>query len=531
MKAIAAAAVLAAALIGAAPSLAAITGPVRIQSGMVTGISGADPSVVAFKGLPYAAPPVGDLRWKPPQPPVAWQGVRAADHSGPDCPEAPAPGRNMSEDCLTLDLWTGAKAPAERRPVMVWFHGGDGYTGTGTGPQYDGEALARKGVVVVTLNFRGGPLGFLATPELSRESGHNASSDYGIMDDIAALKWVQKNIAAFGGDPDNVTLFGQSAGAGLQHLLSLSPQSKGLFKRMITQSHARYPRDPELYSLGTAIQSLKSAEAVGVKFQEEMGAHNIKELRQVPVEKLIAAFRADPRAFWHAAVDGWVIPHGYNDTYELGGQQDVLVITGDNKDESGASPETAFDLRNGGVKARTTYSAPLKLADYIATARKKYGPLADEFLKLYPATSDREAFLATDDAARDNARVSSWMWAGEWRKKATKPVYIYFWTHAAPGPNHDLSGASHGSEIAYVFGHPNPAWTDDDRRISDAMATYWTNFAKTGNPNGPGVPQWTPFDAGSQQVMEVGDHFQPIPLADKAKVDFWKRYYDTQPPA
>jgi para-nitrobenzyl esterase len=528
-------------LMSAAPASAALNGPVRIDSGLLSGAVSSDGAVTAFKGVPYAAPPVGDLRWRPPQPAAPWQGVRAADQYGPICPQAPPQGlrdRPMSEDCLHLDVWTAAKAAREGRPVMVWFHGG-GPFGADSEPNFDGEALARKGVVVVTVNYRLGVLGNLATPELSRESGHGASGDYGLMDDVAALKWVQRNIAAFGGDPKNVTLFGQSFGAGTQHMLSLSPLAKGLYQRMIVESHARYPRDPTIFEVATAYRTLDEAEANGRKFAEALGAKTLKEMREAPLPKVMEAARTATGA--GHVVDGYVVPHGYSETYALGAQNDVFVIAGFTRDETGALPDTAFDRAHERAIAAATNPPPrtnnvpqpiATLDGYRSYAQRRFGPMADEFMKLYPATSDREAFLASNAAVRDNGRVSLWMWAGAWRKAGTKPVYLYFWDHAPPGKNHDFTGAYHESEIAYVFNHESKLdepWTADDRRIADAMSSYWVNYARTGDPNGPGLAKWAAFDGKTEQVMEVGDRFGPLPPADKAKVDFWKRFYETQP--
>jgi para-nitrobenzyl esterase len=517
----------------AVPSMAEITGPVRIETGLVSGIAGSDATITAFKGIPYAAPPVGDLRWRAPQPALPWQGVRKADQFGPICPQSmpqgmPVPA--MSEDCLFLNVWTGAKSSREHRPVMVWIHGA-GVGQAGSLPLYDGEALSKKGVVVVTIDYRIGALGSLATPDLSKESGHNASGNYSVMDDIAALNWVQKNIAAFGGDPGNVTLFGQSHGAASQHFLVMSPLAKGLFRRVILQSHARYPRDPTLFEVATRYDTLKEAEESGSRFVEQLGVHSLKELREVPWQKLVET----PGGGAGFVVDGYVVPHNYAETYAQGTQNDVLVIAGFNKDETGAAPETAFERISARAAVRRTNNVPTaitRMSDYQQFASQRFGAMADEFLRLYSASTDREAFVANSNAIRDNGRVSLWMWATSWRKAGTKPVYLYFWTHAPPGKNHDFSGAYHGSEIAYAFNHanlPDEPWTQEDQRIGDTMSSYWVNFAKTGNPNGPGLPKWAGFDGKSEQVMELGDQFKSIPLADPAKVDFWKRFYETQP--
>jgi para-nitrobenzyl esterase len=243
-------------------------------------------------------------------------------------------------------------------------------------------------------------------------------------------------------------------------------------------------------------------------------------------------------------LDGYVLPRGFAESYARGDQADVFVIAGFNKDETGAAPETNYEqiaARNAARAAAAAAAAdkdhvnpapPNGLAGYIAGARKRYGAMADAYLKLYPATTDHEAFTANNAATRDNGRVSLWMWASAFRQKATRPVYLYFWTHAPSGKNHDATGAYHGSEISYAYNHargPDEVWTDEDRKIGDTMSSYWANYAKTGDPNGPGLPLWPAWSGKAEQVMELGDHFAPMPLADPAKVSFWKRFYQTQP--
>jgi para-nitrobenzyl esterase len=470
---------------------------------------------------------------------VKWTGVRKGDQFRAVCATGgrAKPGQTQSEDCLFVNVWTGAPAANAKQAVMVWFHGsGD----TTADPVFDGTELAKKGVIVVTVEYRVGVLAGLATKELSAESGHNASSDYGLMDCIAALKWVQKNIAAFGGDPANVTLFGQSHGAATQHFIAMSPLSKGLFGRVILQSHARYPQDPVLFEVATGYETLAKAEADGAKFMQAAGASDLKALRALPLEKL-AATR------WEGSdhiLEGYVLPHGYADTYKLGEQANVFVIAGFNKDETGASPETNYERAAaraaqaagqaaGGAAPAFNAQASFGAGNYANNAAKRYGMLAIDFLNtLYPVKTDHDAFVANSEAIRDNGRVSLWMWASAWKQKATQPVYLYYWTHAPPGANHDFSGAYHGSEISYIYNHMRAGegpWTADDVRIGDTMSSYWTNFAKTGDPNGPGLPQWAAFDGKTEQVMELGDHFGPIPLASPEKIDFWKRFYATKP--
>lgn len=524
---------------------AELSGPVKIASGQLAGVAGYDPSVTVFKGIPYAAPPVGDLRWRAPQPAASWQGVKQADQFGAICPQELRPDDKtpMDEDCLTANVWTAAKLSNERRPVLVWIYGGAFAAGSGSQNTFDGEGLARKGVVVVTFNYRVGALGFLATPELSRESGHNASGNYGLLDDIALLQWVKQNIAAFGGDPDQVTIAGQSAGAGSCGFLSMSPLAKGLFKRAILESHARYARDLELRYLSVSLRQLASAETAGTEFAASRGAHSLAELRAMPWEKLIVSGNmpdesvytgspAKPPLF-RPVVDGWVLPHGYSETYALGAQNNVSIIAGNNKDETGAVPETAFaTLRASGNPPRPGMPhVNVTLADFQAAARTKFGDMADEFLKLYPASNDDEAALQNNAAARDNSRVSTYMWGTDWTKSNKLPVYTYFWTHAMPGPGHDLRGAYHGSEINFVFNNlyaTDAPWTNEDHQIADTMSSYWANFIKTGNPNGKGLPDWPAYDASKPRVMALGDQWGPIPVTNEARLDFWKRFFAKQ---
>ena len=526
--------------------MAAFSQPVKIQTGLVSGVPGRDPAIQVFKGIPYAAAPVGDLRWRPPAPPAAWTGVRKADQFGPMCPQPQPPGRSapMSEDCLSLNIWTGAKSPGEKRPVFVWIYGGGFSGGTGSSPNFDGEGLAKKGVVVVTFNYRLGALGFLATPELSKESGHNASGNYGLLDDVALLKWVQNNISAFGGDPTRVTIAGQSAGAGSVGFMAVSPLARGLFRAGIAESHARDPRDTELRFLSVSTRTKANAETQGAAYAEAHGGRDLKTLRAQSWQTIIegsdawdegveTGSPAKPPMF-RPVVDGYVVPGAYMQIYQKGAQNDVTFVAGNNSDETAAVPETAFDRLRANPPQIRGGAPPVNVtqAGFAAYAKRKFGALSDEFLKLYPSSSDAEAALASNQAARDNSRVSTFSWGALWTKHAKKPVYTYYWTHAPPGPGHDMRGAYHGSEINYVFNNlyaTDLPWTDDDRRIADIMSSYWANITKTGNPNGPGLPVWPAYDAKQPRVMEVGDHFGPIPVATPARHAFWDRFFRTQP--
>jgi carboxylesterase type B len=331
---------------------------------------------------------------------------------------------------------------------------------------------------------------------------------------------VRKNIAAFGGDPDRVTIFGQSAGGGSVLLLGSSPLAKGLYHRAICESGARVPNDPDLRRLSVSWRPLKDAEAAGARYAEAHGARSLPELRSLSWDQLKEGNNANdetvrggspPPPLFRPAVDGWVIPLDYSQTYAKGLQNDVPVINGH---ETGSPPR------------------PVTLEAYRTAAREKYGALADEFLKLYPASSDGEATLATKAAQVDSTRISSFLWAAEWKKAARSPVYTFSWTYAPPGPNGDKTrGAYHESEIDYVFDSlyaTSRPWQDEDRKIAEVISSYWASFAATGDPNGKGLPSWPAFDAGLTQTMELGAKFEAIPIADTVKIDFFKRFFATQ---
>jgi len=522
------------------------TVPVHLETGLVSGVSGRDRSIMVYKGVPYAAPPVGDLRFRTPQAPIAWSGVFKADTFGKSCPQGGGPGGgnqdNMSEDCLTANVWSGAGYPGEKRPVYVWIYGGGFTGGSGSNPEIDGEALAKKGLVVVTFNYRLGALGFLATPELSKESGHNASGNFGLQDDIALLQWVHKNIDAFGGDPDRVTIGGQSAGAGSVGFVAISPLAKGLFLRAIAESHARYSRDTELRYLSVSWRSKADAEAAGLKWEQSRGAHSLADLRAMPWEKLIVSGNVNDESvetgsdakppLFRPVVDGWVIPRDYSETYAHHSQNDVEFLAGNNRDETGAVPENTFAKRRASSSPAPpgTPSINVTEAEFQAAAKRKFGPLAADYLKAYPASNDDEAALASNESARDDNRISTFLWATDWKPGTDKPVYTYYWTHRPTG---DPAGAHHGSEILFAFNNlsaRNNPWTDEDKRVAEIMSSYWANYIATGNPNAPGLPVWPDFDARSRTVMELGDHFGPIPIATPAHVAFWKRFFQTQRP-
>ena len=501
-------------VVGASTAFAATNQPIQVDGGMVVGVPGNDASITTYKSIPFAAPPVGDLRWRAPQPVVPWKGLHATDKYPPSCvqeiPTVNLPWTHefmvhneIGEDCLYLNVFVPANSGA-KLPVFVYIYGG-GYRQGGTSvPIYDGEGLAKKGLLVVTINYRVGVMGFLALPELSKESGHNASGNYGLLDQIAGLKWVQRNIAKFGGDPNNVTIDGQSAGGGSVHDLVASPLTHGLFQRAIVESGGS---SVSRGGAGAGTPTLAVAEDQGAKFAESKGAHSLKELRTMSWQAL---YEGGPR--FAPIVDGYVLPESFMQAYVDGKEADVPMLTGSALGELGGL--------SGPQK-------PLTLAEFQERAKQRYGDAADEFLKLYPASTDAEAEAAQKASNKDQAMVAQYLWARLRAKSAKTPAYEYLWDHTMPGPNSEKYGAFHSSELVYVLNTLNGSdrpFTEDDRKITTMMSSYWANFAATGNPNGKGLPAWPAVD-DKRQVMEVGDKTQPIPLAGSAeKTSFFEKY-------
>ena len=506
---------------------AALTKPVSTQAGMISGVPGTDPTVTVFKGIPFAAPPTGSLRWAAPQDPVKWTGVRKADKFGANCIQTIGVERtpytsefmahgDLSEDCLFLNIWTPARAGNEKLPVLVYVHGGGNTEGSGSVAIYDGTGIARKGAVLVNINYRLGIFGFFTHPELSKESGHNASGNYAILDQIAALKWVRKNIAAFGGDPERVLVVGQSAGATDIQFLTISPLAKGLFKGVILESGGS--------SFAGGARQLADSEADGVKFAEGKGVHSLAELRALPWQAVFAPLAPPAPApaltpgapdaaggrgrggrgpggprFGGPVIDGYVLEASPKDVFAQGKQIDVPTIAGWTADENGASPR------------------PNVTAEQFQTqARQRYADKADEFLKLYQAGSDDEAKVSSNAAARDRQRVSLAAWASARARTSKTKAYVYTWDHALPGPDAAQYGAFHTSEVPYVLNvlsSSDRPFTDVDRKIADTLSSYWINFAAAGNPNGTGLPHWPSVDETPVSVMELGDKMAPIPAA------------------
>ncbi|MBB5397205.1 carboxylesterase/lipase family protein [Mucilaginibacter sp. AK015] len=482
---------------------------VQTNAGKISGTLSGDKSVHIFKGIPFAAPPVGELRWKAPQPVTPWAGVK-------DCTQfakSPMQGKPnefgvytreflikdepLSEDCLYLNVWTGAKTAEERRPVMVWIYGGGFVSGGTNVPIYDGEALAKKGIILVSIPYRVGILGFFAHPELTKESPNHTSGNYGLMDLLAALKWIKTNIAAFGGDPNNVTIAGQSAGSMAVNSLVASPLGKGLFQKAVAESGANFLAGP----FGGA--DLHRAERGGVETAKRLGASSLAELRKLPAEALLKQFGGGP------IIDGYVLPQSIGAIFAANKENQVPVLTGWNADDAFIGR-----LQNA--------------ADYKVEAKKRYGAKAEEFLKLFPAATDAEAEASQIAISRDQTfGIQNYTWAKVQSTKGKAKVYLYRFTRRLPATeDFKKYGAFHTGEVAYVFNNLkflNRPFEPVDHRLADVISSYWVNFVKTGNPNGSGLPTWPAFNPTTNQVMILGEKPAATTLPDKAALEFMVR--------
>ncbi|HZS56751.1 MAG TPA: carboxylesterase/lipase family protein [Bryobacteraceae bacterium] len=468
-------------LAAAAATYGALPAQIQTQSGAVEGMPSADGKVQVFEGIPFAAPPVGKLRWQAPQPAAAWEGVRKATTFGARCMQAPIYSDMIfrdsgpSEDCLYLNVWTPATSASAKLPVMVWIYGGGFAAGASSEPRQDGSKLAEKGVVVVSMNYRLGIFGFFAHPELTKESPQHASGNYGLMDQAAALDWVHKNIAAFGGDPDKVTIFGESAGSISVCAQMASPLSKNLIKGAIGESGS-------LFMLIAPTMPLEETERQGSRFATAVGAADLDALRAMPAKELLDTaqqHRADFR-FW-PNVDGYFLPESPKEIFAQGKQAHVALLAGWNTDEQSAA---AFFGKE-----------PQTIENYTAKIKTLYGEHAQDMLKLYPAVTEMEMKESAGALAGDRfIAYSTWKWLDEQLKTGDSDVYRYHFEQAPPQPEGKPSrGAYHSADIEYVFetlDSKDLPWTNADRKLSDMISSYWTNFAKKGDPNGAGLPKW-----------------------------------------
>ena len=477
--------------------------PVKVSDGLLQGAS--EDGLTVYRGIPFAAPPVGDLRWRAPQPVVKWDSIRLATKFAPAPIQSGNPDCGKSEDCLYLNVYTPAKSANEKLPVLVWIYGG-GFSGGSTAtPWYDGKKLAQKGVLFVSIAYRVGQLGSLAHPDLSSENSNHVSGNYGLLDQIAALQWVKKNISAFGGDPDKVTIFGESAGGIAVSMLCASPLAKGLFQGAISESGGSFgpSRQTKTYP-GENMKRLRYAESDGETYLKSAGVTSVAELRKVDAAKL------PDRGFGGSwpVVDGYVIPDDQHKLYEAGKYNDTPILVGYNSDE-GAS-----------------FSPGRTPEEYISGVRTRYGKFADDLLKAYPVGINTVPKTARD-LARDAAfGWQTWSWARLQAKTGKSKVFCYYFDQHPDLPEGSPRagyGSPHGQEVAYVFEHLNlsdPHTTKTDIKLSDAMGTYWTNFAKYGDPNGLGLAKWPTFSDTNPIVMYLGPtpHTGPVPSAGSLKV-------------
>ena len=496
-------------VIGFISRLTAAHDPIRVDGGLIADVAADANGVRVFKGIPYAAPPIGDLRWRAPQPVMPWVGVRRTDIASKTCIQMgyqkgsyyqvefyrePAP---TSEDCLYLNVWTSAQGDGERRPVLVWIHGGGFSQGAGSTPSQAGDSLARKGVVVVTFNYRLGAFGLLAHPELTKESARHAPGNYFLMDEIAALKWVQRNIAAFGGDPRRVTIFGQSAGSMSGALLLASPLAKGLFVGVVGQSGSFSERN----------LTLQEAEQQGVQLGQKVGATSLSALRAVPADRLLQNSDRELRPI----IDGYVVPEDPYVVFARGKQIKVPVLLGSNANERG------------------NYPHPKNLLEYRQYTQTQYPQAVQEVMNVFPARTDEDATSTYLVRQRDAMAAGMQVWARLMSKSGT-PAYLYYFDRKPPARSGETPlGAVHTAEIVYfrnLLDTVERPWTSEDRKLAEIMSSFLAHFATTGDPNGDGLPNWPRYTPG--QVMELGDRVGPIATPDARELAWFDEYFARQ---
>lgn len=513
---------------------------VKIANGTIEGTANKSTGVRSFKGIPFAEPPVGDLRWRPPQPAKDWQGVRKADKFGPRCMQRPIFGdmnfrsNGMSEDCLYLNVWTPARSSSERLPVLVYFYGGGFMAGDGSEPRYDGESMARKGIVALTVNYRLGVFGFLAHPELTKESPHGASGNYGLLDQHAALEWVRRNIAAFGGDPQRVTIAGESAGSISVSALLASPLSKGLMAAAIGESGS-------ILGALSAIP-LAQAEQIGARFASSaIGGDKtptLAELRALSAEQLLQATARPGSPWFTPTIDGYFLPKSPFEIYAAGEMARVPLLAGVNSEEMGYAAVLGREQPT--------------VENYRKALARLYGDKAGEVFKLYPASNEAEVLDAAQDLASDRfISYSTWRWTDLMTKKSGKPTYYYLYARPRPPMRPEMGnatpglaggvvrnqqgaaapprsrGAVHSAEIEYAMGNLDSnkvyAWTPDDHKVSQVMQDYFANFIKTGDPNGKGLPKWPKFATGERLVIDVKTRAESDP--GRPRYEFLDQFY------
>jgi para-nitrobenzyl esterase len=508
---------------------------VRIADGILEGTIAKTSGVRMFKGIPFAAPPVGDLRWRAPQPVKPWPGVRKADQFGAQCMQGGVFGdmgfraNGMSEDCLYLNVWTPAKSGKERLPVLVYFYGGGFVAGDGSEPRYDGESMARKGIVALTVNYRLGVFGFLTHPELSKEAPYHGSGNYGLLDQAAALRWVKQNIAAFGGDPQRVTIAGESAGSISVSAQMASPLSKDLIAGAIGESGS-------IISTFSAVP-LAEAETSGVKFAATVGANNLAALRAMSAEQLLEATTKPAPLFPSLTIDGYFLPKAPLDIYLAGEQAHVPLLAGSN------SEEVPYQVILGRDEPT--------VENYRKAVEALYHDKTDEVLKLYPASTPEEVKDAAQNLASDRfISFSTWKWLDAATTTGGRPTYYYLYARTRPPMRPEMGnataglaggvnrspqqpsmptprGAEHSAEIEYAMGNLDSnkvyAWAADDYKVSQVMEEYFANFIKTGNPNGLGLPKWPEYKTGWRVTIDAETRAEPERV--RPRYQFLEQFY------
>ncbi len=511
------------------PGEASAADRVKTANGLLEATTPAGADVRSFKGIPFAQPPVGNLRWREPQPVKNWTGARNADHFGPRCMQRTSPNADywfrsngMSEDCLYLNVWTPAKSDRERLPVLVYIFGGGFQNGDGSEPRYDGANMARKGMVAVTMNYRTNIFGFFSHPELTRESPHHASGNYGLLDQVAALEWVQRNIAAFGGDPKRVTIGGESAGSISVSALMASPLSRNLIAGAIGESGAMTSSLPP--------RPLPESEQDGVRFGASAGAPSLAALRALTAEQIQQALAKTSGMRFSTALDGYFLPKPLAEIFLAGEQSKVPLLAGSNSEEQ---------------PARAVLGAAEPTPENFASAVKRlYGDHAGEILKAYaPSSPEQVLEAATHLASARFVGYSTWKWTELQMKTGGKPVYRYLYAHPRPrflgmpdqpappprsapaekgGESRQPRGAAHSAEIQYAMGNldldKRYAWKPEDYKLSAVMQAYFANFVKTGNPNGPDLPNWPAYDSRTGYRLlrlDVDSRVEPEPHRER----------------
>jgi para-nitrobenzyl esterase len=496
------------------PGIISAAGQVRTESGLVEGTTSVDGKIQIFKGVPFAAPPVGALRWREPQPAAKWKGVKKATEFGARCMQ----GRiyddmvfrdaGPSEDCLYLNVWAPKTKPGEKLPVMVWIYGGGFQAGATSEPRQDGEHLAHKGVLIVSMNYRLGILGFFSHPELSAESPHHASGNYGLLDQAAALKWVHENIAAFGGDPENVTIFGESAGSSSVSAQMASPLARGFIRAAIGESGAFFGRTP-------GVRPLAETEQRDAVFAKELGMRSINQLRAVSGQQILeAVLKGNNTHRFEPNIDGYFMPASVQEIYTKGQQAHVPLLAGWNRDEENYHGFFGTARPNN--------------ENYAAKIRQRFGEAAPDALKLFPGDSDEQVRSSAGFlSSADFIGFGTWKWIEMHRQTGNAAVFRYEFDQAPPGGDGNDGPAIgvfayHSAEIEFVFGTLDSKklpWRAEDYKVSEQMGTYWTNFAKTGDPNGAGVPAWPRYEKkDGYQVVHLAAN--PLATPDTQREQF-----------